>query len=463
VKSKIHSKNPIPSTLLPKLKGAYIVGGSIRDLLLGHTPADYDLAVLGPPEPFAAKVASAVSGRIVTLGKPGEALYRIVSTQATIDITQAKGDAIETDLRQRDFTVNAIAYDLSADAIIDPCSGMKDISRRVIRMVSDGVFHSDPLRLLRAFRLAAVLNFTIDPKTERTIQKSASWIQRTARERIRDELIPLFATPAAFPQVSRMAENGLLFSIIPELFGLKGCLQNRHHELDVLSHTLQAFYHLEHLLDGLEEVFPENFERLNNALPAAKCALLKCAILLHDIGKPSVRTEDSDHRVHFYGHEKNGAHTAGEICRRLRFSNLDIAFLQTVIRYHLRPQFLFQAYRENRLTPRAVTRCFMDSGDNTPAILMHALADFQGKKASPQKPFEAFINELIHRYYSDFQPKQAFPPLITGSDLIHEFGLTPSAQFKDILSRVEVARLSNRITTRKEAVQMVIKFLRTAP
>ena len=451
--------NRIPEIDLPKLNGAYIVGGSIRDLLLGHPPADYDLAVLGRPEAFAAEIASVISGRIVKLGSPGETLYRIVSPGMMVDISQAKGDCIETDLGQRDFTINAMAYDLSQDRVIDPFGGMADLSGKTIRMVSNRVFHNDPIRLLRAYRLAAVLDFGIDPETEQTVKRDASRIRETAPERIRYELIRLFGTPNAFSHVSRMMKNGLLFSIIPEFSDLNGCLQNTHHHLDVLSHTLEAFSHLEHMLNGIENVFPDHVERLKKTLPRDRYALLKCAILLHDIEKPSVKTPDTEGRAHFYRHEKKGAETAEAICRRLRFSNHETAFLSTVILHHLRPLFLFQNHLKNRLTHRAITRFFMAAKDITPAVLLHAVADIRGKKGSGQRPFREFIKDLMDRYYSQFQPKQALPPLITGRDLIHRFGLTPSPQFKDILSRIQEARLSGRISTRKEALARVEKLL----
>ena len=450
-------------TPLPKLKGAYIVGGSIRDLLLGHPPSDYDLAVLGRPEDFAAAIAHRFPGRIVRLGRPGQWLFRIVSSPATIDISPVKGEGIEADLGRRDFTVNAMAYDLFRDTIIDPWGGRADLSRGVIRMVSEGVFVHDPVRLLRAFRLAGVLNFTIDPNTASRIRQDAFRIRTAAAERIRDELVRLFKTSDAFSHLSRMAANGLIFSIFPELSPMRGCPQNRRHEWDVFAHTLKAFSHLERLLDSLEEFFPENIDRLESTLSIYRQALLKCAILFHDIEKPSVRTEDAYSRVHFYRHEKKSAETAEAIGRRLRFSNHDIGFLKTVILLHLRPLLLFQAHLDNRLTPRAVNRFFMAAEQLAPAVLLHAAADFRGKTTSPQKPFDAFARGLIHRYYADYHPKQDVPRLITGNDLIGEFGLTPSPKFQDILSTIEEARLSDRISTRQEALALVKKILHRRP
>ncbi len=449
----------MPETQFPKLKGAYIVGGSIRDLMLGCTPADYDIAVLGEPAVFAQKIGSMISGRVVKLGRPGESLYRIVSDRMTVDISQTKGETIEADLGRRDFTINAMAYDLSQERFIDPFGGAADLARKIIRMVSNRVFSDDPVRLLRAFRLAALLDFKIDPETDSRIRQDASRIRESAGERIRDELIRLFGCARSFPQVSRMADNGLINSIIPEFSTLLGCSQNTHHEYDVRFHTLEAFYQLEQILNSLKNWFPKHLDGLNNIFYTDRGALLKWAILLHDIEKPSARTEDADGCVHFYRHEKKSAVKAEEICRRIRFSNHETAFIKTVIFYHMRPLFLFQAHLNNQVSSRAITRFFMASKEDTPAVLLHAAADFRGKKTLPQERFDTFIKQLMNRYYSEYQPKRNSPRLITGRDLIHEFGLKPSPEFKDILLRIEEARLSNRISTRKEALALVERLL----
>jgi tRNA nucleotidyltransferase/poly(A) polymerase len=457
-KLRIHMMNPVLKTILPKLGGAYIVGGSIRDLLLGYPPSDYDLAVLGNPESFAAKIASKISGRTVKLGKPGEPLYRIVSSGITVDVSGAKGDSIEADLAQRDFTINAMAYDLSMDAVIDPWGGRRDLSKKTIRMTSDTVFQKDPIRLLRAYRLAAVLDFKIDSKTEAAVTKDAFRIRLTAEERIRDELIRLFGSSNASPRLNQMAANGLLFSIIPELSDLNGCIQNAHHPYDVMTHTLKAFHYLDQTLGSPAALFPEPIEKIDN-MPKGMGAQLKFALLLHDIGKPSVRTEDAAEQVHFYRHEKKSTQAAETILKRLRFSNHDIRFITTVISLHLRPLLLYQAHVKNRLTRRAVTRFFLASKDRTPAVLIHAVADYHGKKAGVETSFEKFIKMLMNRYLSGFEPKQSLPPLITGHDLIREFDLAPSPQFKDLLSQVEEARLSERISTRHDAEELVRQIL----
>lgn len=165
------------SNIFPKTKGAYIIGGSIRDLLLGRTPADYDVAVLGNPEKFANHVALQTNGHLVEMGKPGQMIIRVVAENHIVDISPVNGLTIEDDLNQRDFTINAMAYDLSTGKIIDVLGGLQDLEKKKVKMVSKQIFKKDPIRLLRAFRMGACLGFDIEPQTSSAIAREATIIQ----------------------------------------------------------------------------------------------------------------------------------------------------------------------------------------------------------------------------------------------------------------------------------------------
>jgi tRNA nucleotidyltransferase/poly(A) polymerase len=156
---------PFDISMLPDTPKAFLVGGSVRDLLLGLSSSDYDIAVSENPEKYAKQTARNLSGRLVLMGKPGQEIYRVVTQAFTIDISPVKGSSIQTDLMQRDFTVNAIACNLASGKQIDPLGAKSDLDEKKIRMVSEKAFEKDPIRLLRAFRLSASLNFTIEPKT----------------------------------------------------------------------------------------------------------------------------------------------------------------------------------------------------------------------------------------------------------------------------------------------------------
>jgi putative nucleotidyltransferase with HDIG domain len=438
--------------LPPELQGiadsqdAFLVGGSVRDFLSGRQPDDYDIVVIKEPESFARQLAAKTKGAFVKLGKADMIVFRVVAHNIIFDISPPKGACLEDDLLRRDFTINALAADLSSGKLTDPTGGLSDMQHKLVRMVSAKSFTDDPLRLLRAFRMAAAFDFTIETQTLEAVKKYAPLISRSAGERIRAEMLKIFCQSDAYPYLVQMAETGLLFAIFPELSALKGCIQNHHHAYDAFNHTMSAFYHLE--------------KNLKNAdIGREQAALLKCAILLHDIGKPYTRTSDESGEVHFYGHEQKSADMFMAIAERLKFSNAEERFIEAVIRHHLKPLFLFQAEQKNALTSKAVTRFFMKYREYVPFLLLHATADHQGKGSNVSGNFIAFMTELADRFQTRFTPESRQPPLITGADLIREFKLNPSPLFKKILTMIEEERLSGNLENRQQAMARVKEIL----
>lgn len=445
------------SNIFPKTKGAYIIGGSIRDLLLGITPADYDIAVLGSPEQFANHMALKTNGHLVEMGKPGQMILRVVTENDIFDISPVNGTTIEDDLNQRDFTINAMAYDLSTGEIIDVLGGLQDLEEKKVKMVSKQVFKKDPIRLLRAFRMGACLGFDIEPRTRSAIAREATIIQESAGERIRLELFKMFETRKSHYYLSQMAETGLLTSIFPELDKLKECFQNRHHCYDVFEHSIKAYGHLEEMLSNPDNFLPASLHRSMAGIDRQKAILLKCAILLHDIGKPAAKSLDNS------GHARKGADMAKSISKRFKFATRERNFIDFIIRNHIRPLSLFSAQRNKTLTLKGLTRFFMKCKDNTFYLLLHTIADIKGKQDkvnAENKAFITFVKGMIDQYFAEFSPKSKTPPLITGHDLIEEFRLTPSPFFKNILNLVEEARLSNTIESKPEALKLVKDFLK---
>lgn len=444
----------IVQTGLAGISTAHIVGGTARDLYLGLKPKDYDITVFENPVDSARQIAEKTGGRLITMGKPGKIVYRVVAGGHVMDVTPARGPTIEMDLAGRDFTMNAMAFDMASGRLIDPLNGRRDIREKRVRSASPVAFSEDPLRLLRAYRMEAVFGFSIDPTTRALISQFCRLIGRSAGERVRDELFNILSAPNAHAYVLQMRESGLLFAVFPELLPLSGCTQNRHHSYDVLDHTLVALEHLESLISPYESgirAFPE-------PLDPSRVILLKVAILLHDIGKPACRSVDATGAVHFYGHETAGAKGANAICDRLRCANDERRFITDIIAHHVRPLLLYQALQKKTLTDRAVTRFFMACGDDTPYLLLHAAADLFGKGAACRDelaPLTAFLHSLAETFFADFKKRSASAPLLTGRDLISIFGLPPSPLFKQILDQVETARLSGACTSREAAVLLV--------
>lgn len=469
---------PFDPALIQSAGRAYIVGGTTRDLLLGKTPADYDIAVQGNPEKYARAIGRHMGGRLVPMGKPGKMVYRFVAGKIIVDITPLRGPGIQSDLALRDFTINAMAVDLATGALIDPLDGRQDLAARTVRMVSEGAFEADPLRLLRAFRMAACLAFTLTPDTLSAITGHATRIRLSAGERIREELFKILATPHSHRHLGLMNDCGLLGAIFPELNPLRGCVQNRHHSHDVLTHTLAACEQLETLIIARAgrmpfappdpAVAPSNKSGHNLAPEPTdkpedkKIACLKFAVLLHDTGKPACKTVDAAGGVHFYGHEKAGVKAAAAVCDRIRCSREEHRFVASIISLHTRPLQLFHLDKKKALSNKAVTRLFMTGGDDIPYLLLHAAADMLGKgnAARADRPaFMVFLKKLAARFYMEYTPRKAGPALLTGQDLIQEFGLSPSPLFADILQQVEEARLSEKQMDRPAALSLVSRFL----
>ena len=485
--------------IFPNAAGAFLVGGSIRDMLCGLSPLDYDVAVLGDPLEFAHQVLAHIKGRLVEIGKPGQTIIRVVSDTATIDVAQAKESSIEKDLMARDFTVNAMAFDLSAQRLIDPIGALRDLENHIIRMVSRDIFKQDPVRLLRAYRIATQLGFEIEPKTQAAIAENAARIHQSASERVRDEFFKLLAYSRSYPSIRQMVDSDLLFAILPELADLKDCRPSRHHRFNAFEHTLQAFNHLEQMLEAHWKSAPDAGASLVRRIAKTRFALIKFCILMHDVGKPSTQTADGDGRLHFYGHAHSSAQITRHICRRLRCSNRFTDASYFLVRHHTRPRDLYTTRQEQNATrlspsavgtirpesfdpelmteglmsksgpngsskssPRATSRFFMDCGLYLPELLVMAAADTLGKASKPNRQhttFIAFLAQLMLEFESEFRPKAAKPRLITGHDLIAEFGLKPSPLFKRILDRVEEERLSKREMTRQAAVQLVQELI----
>ncbi|NIV98477.1 hypothetical protein GWN26_04730, partial [Candidatus Saccharibacteria bacterium] len=246
--------------IFPQTPGAFIVGGSIRDLFCGRSPVDYDVAVLGDPIKFARQIERSTNGRMVELGKTDHKIIRVVSKKHIIDVSSIKEASIEKDLQTRDFTINAMAYDLSSNRLIDPVGAQRDLKNKTVRMVSKDIFKRDPVRLLRAYRIAAEFQFEIEPQTKAAIQKHAALIQQSAGERVRAEFFKMLQCTGFHPYLSQMADSMLLFAFLPELAALKQCRQNRHHEFNVFDHTLHAFFHLEGLLGSNQNLLIANNE-----------------------------------------------------------------------------------------------------------------------------------------------------------------------------------------------------------
>jgi len=459
----------ISRSLPPEGIPAYLVGGFVRDALLGRDTADIDIAV---PDALATApgVAKALGGTAFVLDKDtGAARVVLLDKAWQIDFTSLQGD-IEDDLARRDFTVNAMAIPLgdgaaiAAAAVIDPYGGRQDLERQLIRAVGEAVFRDDAARLLRAVRLAAELDFGIESGTEALMKRDAHYIAGVAGERVREELLRLLARPGAGARLACLDELGLLTALVPELGPARGVTQPKVHVWDVLEHSIQTGAAVEFVLrenaweyagdDILNEIpwsaeISAHFDR-EVSPGGTRRALLKLAALLHDVAKPQTRRIDADGRARFLGHPQQGAAAAAAIMERLRFSQREINLVELLVKYHLRP---LQMSHEVLPTRRAIYRYFRDTGEAGIDLLYLCLADHlatraRGLDAAQWRAHTAMTAYVLAKYREE-ENIIAPPKLIDGHDIMQEFGLEPGPAVGELLEALREAQAAGEVTTRE--------------
>ncbi len=442
----------------------YMVGGSVRDHILHRQSNDHDFAVPGDARAFATKVARQLGVRMIEIGKDNKTVYRVISGNDTLDFSPMEGPDIEQDLKRRDFSINALGYEPGSDGLIDPVGGLRDIESKTIRLISQDAIVADPLRMLRAFRFAAVLDFEIAPQSLTAISKQSPLIGSCAGERIQQEMFKIMGVDRSFPYIQQLYDAGLLTKIIPELEPCRGCTQNEIHRLDVFEHSMRTYHEMETVLSHSAKLWPEFAKPISAYLAKENHeVLLKLAALLHDLGKPHTRSIESGGRIRFLRHEAKGAHIVKDVCTRLRMSGENRSYVSFIVQNHLRPLLLFNAQERGSLTSKGIVRFVRKCQDDVLGLLIHSLADQRAKGAkrnqSEEASFVRFLEKILRRYISDLRPKMTAPRLLTGQDLIEHFHLTPSRLFRRLLQKVEEARLNAEINTKAEAIELVARLI----
>jgi len=462
---------------------ACLVGGFVRDFLLGRSTADIDVAVAADSLVLATELADTLGGRFVPLDEVNR-IARVILTgedklqnkkQWYVDLSSIE-ETLEQDLARRDFTINAMAVEIHAFVlkhesaeVIDFFNGLHDLRDRRIEVVSESVFKADPARLLRAVRLAAELNFTISKHTEDLIKRDHNLISGVAGERVREELLRVLAVRNAGYYVHYLDRLGILTSIFPELEASRGFEQPREHHWDVLSHSLETVKAVDFLLrqDSLEYGSAEILaavpwsEKLNQHFTADmgngvnRLALLRLAALLHDIAKPDTQVITGE-RMRFFGHTEQGAEKVVNILERLKFSNKEIKLVETIVRYHLRPT---QMGNQGLPTRRAIYRYFRDTGVAGIDILFLSLADHLAARG-PELDINEWRRhtELVDYVLTECLKKETIvapPKLVDGHDLINIFGLKPGPRIGEILEAVREAQAAGEISSREEALSYI--------
>jgi len=452
----------------------YVAGGPVRDWLLGVAARDLDFTVPIGAVACAREVGTLLVGTFVLLDE-GEDVARVVWQGLTLDFSGFRNHTttIEDDLGQRDFTINAMAVSLAPETgtlasrtVIDPLGGAADLADKRIRVPVVANLLADPLRLLRAYRFAAILGFSIEPETEAAIAVHANLLADPAMERVAYELGLIIGSDRAWQTISRMAKNGLLWVVFPELAAGCGLAQPASHHLDVFEHSLEALRCLEKILLETEAYFPGQGDLFCEAGQGKNGVLLKWAALFHDLGKPETHRLIEE-KITFYNHDQAGAVIFETIAERLHWPKDNRNRVARLIALHMWPFHLSNARLRTGISRKACLRLVKAVGDDLAGLFLLAMADSLagqgvGKPAEMEVSLAALFREVQGVYAEYIQPVLSSPPLVTGHDLIGLFGLVPGPLFKEILDGLETAQVEGLVKDREQAltwVKMIISGL----
>lgn len=451
----------------------------MRDLLLGRSTADVDIAVRGNGLDVAQDVARELNGKYVMLdavNRVGRVVLSRPGGSQCLDFSSFDSD-INADLKRRDFTINAMAIPfpgpeagVQAGPLLDPTGGQADLKKRLLRAVSDGVFRSDGARLMRAVRLAGEMGLVIEPGTETLMRRDAALLDSVAGERVREELVRVLDLDRAGALLMYMEQLGLLLAVFPELKPEEGFEQPREHYWDVLTHSLQAVSASEFLLrqrtweyggdellawvpwsDRLREHFAAPVARDSN-----RSMMLKLSCLLHDIGKPGTKEIGPDGKWRFYGHGQLGAGIARGALERLRFSSREARLVELEVYYHLRPA---QMTQDALPTRRAIFRYYRDCAGAGYDVFFLAMSDYLATHG-PRLDIEDWKEHgrLMAYVFAEHESQEIATgntQIIDGHDIMNVFGLQPGPKVGQLLLEVKEARAAGRIATRDEALELV--------
>lgn len=444
----------------------YLVGGAVRDAVLGKASHDLDFAVPRKGIKTAFKVGDFLARPAYALDKTRDTGRVMVADRKTyLDFVTFRGPDLQADLYDRDVTINAIAMPALARTtaeLIDPFGGQSDLHSRIIRQIHENSLLNDPVRGLRVVRMAAQHDFTIEPATQVAARQALQQLDRPSIERVRDELINMLHH---HPEIGLplLHDLGGVAAIMPEVAALDGLSQSPPHRYDVLTHTWAVVAAVDEAIAVGRQLNREWSEPLEAHLarPVAGGVsgrdLLILGAIFHDVGKGATRTVEQDGRIRFLGHETIGAELAAERLRILRFSREAVKHVKTTVQGHMRPLLLAN---EVEVTPRAIHRFLKQTGAAGLDIGLLTLADHIGtvggkdEAAAPWRSLTAVVTRLFDHYFTHLTPSSEQPPLIDGGMLMRELGLEPGSLIGRLLKQIEEAQVAGEITTPAEALAL---------
>lgn len=491
------------SPLIDKVRDAlpgqeiYLVGGAVRDMLRNRLSHDLDFALPSNGIAFARKVANVLEADFMVLDAERDTGRVIFSdpdgSRTFLDFaTYRNGDTLEADLRARDFTMNAIAYDIHAGTIIDPLNGASDLRAKTIRACSPTALQDDPVRILRAIRQAAAFDFKIEIETRKAMKAAAEHLPIISPERQRDEVFKILEGPKPDSSMRALEMLGIFPYLMPELSAMKGVTQSLPHIYDVWEHTLSVLKHLEGILTALRvgysaeetndmftglltlrlgrfrEQFAAHFAESLNTDRSVRSALFFAA-LYHDVQKPATRTVDESGRIRFFDHDVKGAEVATQRGRTFNLSNDEVERIQKIILHHMRFHFFTSRIEGNQQEPsrKAIYRYFRDAGEAGVDLVLLGLADLRGvyDHTLTQETWVAALDVariLLENYWEKREQTIAPPRLLDGNELMHELNLHPGRIIGQLLEAIREGQATGKIETREQALEFAREELQKA-
>jgi poly(A) polymerase len=445
---------------------SWLVGGAVRDRLLGRPTADYDVVVAGDAKGVARDLARRVSGHPFELSE-GFGAWRVVSRDRRwyVDVLPLAGEGIEADLARRDLTINAMAEALPDGALVDPFGGAQDLAERRLRMVTPDAFTADPQRSLRLVRLACELGFEVEPGTAARAAEAAPALAGVAAERVFAELKRIIVSDRAPAGLRLMEQLGITAVILPELSALRGIEQSAYHHLDVYEHTLAVLSQTMELERDPKTYLGPSAGAVNEFLSVGlaneltRWQALRLGALLHDIAKPLTRGVTPEGRVTFMGHDALGSELTRSILVRLRASERLAEHVAGLTRNHLRLGFLVH---EMPLSRRAVYRYLRQCAPVQVDVTVLSVAD---RLATRGRNADAAIGahlELAGQILEDALEWAERPPRvpIRGDELAAALGVAPGPELGAILAELEEATFTGEVTSSQEAISHAQELLR---
>jgi tRNA nucleotidyltransferase/poly(A) polymerase len=426
----------------------FLVGGYIRNRLLGIDRNDYDFTLPREETHLISHIEEALQIHFFMIGKEerNTLTYRWMDKERSIDLSLFQGQTIEEDLQRRDFTINAIAYSLKDGTFHWVGRALEDIEDKVIRAVSTQSIDLDPLRMLRAVRyLCTLTGFSLDKNLTKEISIKRDRLLKVPGERIKMELDRILLSPHPFLGMRTLYELGLLLTIFPEFKGLETLGQGPYHHLNVLSHSLLMIEKISWAVRWL------SLNQFSFTLSEEDWLSLFYSTLFHDLGKQETLTKDENGAIHFYYHESFSSQMAEKIMERLRFSTTMKKRITHLIQNHMRILNLNRETKDN-----ALKRLVNQVGDEVPLLVLHTLADKEASRGILSIQIDEVVEAHCLKILQFFKERMIVHPpiLITGHDII-ALGYRPGPKVGEILNFIREKQIEGEIKSREEAIQVL--------